>query len=102
MASSLAAVWDGGVEIVGSGPVDDHASDAGASRASKRSSTRASTGPGRAKRGKGNVLSSSFTCWKSTPEIRLNSWVCCHMFFSPRPHCYDLYYNYINLMLFIL
>ena len=63
MASELEPLWEGGHSI--SGAAGDEKSEA-------RSGTSRGRGGARAKKGQSGVLSSSFTCWKNTPDSCLN------------------------------
>ena len=67
MASELDSVWDGG-DVVGAGAAPDNASEAGST--TSRASSKAK--PKRAGRGKAKSLSTSFQCWQSTPEPKMN------------------------------
>ncbi len=71
MASELETLWDGGV--VANYQQGEDASDTGRSTRSRASSKqraapKSAPGGGRAKRGQGQVLSSSFTCWRNAPD----------------------------------
>ena len=71
MASELNPIWDsnGVLAPFTEPPPDDAVSDAGRSTKSTRSNPNAKAkAAGRAPRGKATMLSSSFTCWKVTPE----------------------------------
>ena len=67
MASSLPSFFADGMQLVERGPDDDIPSESGRSRSSAPK-VKAAPGKGRSRRGRGVTLSSSFTCWRVTPE----------------------------------
>lgn len=71
MASGLDLVWGGGASL--GGAVEENPSEAGTStRSTTRSKPKAAP---RTKKGKVVTLSSSFTCWRLTPDPWLNCYI---------------------------
>lgn len=68
MSSELEVAWDGGVVAeYARSEVDAPPSESGRSTRASTRSAKAKSAP-RAKRGKAQQLSNSFTCWRNTPE----------------------------------
>ncbi len=71
MASELEVVWDGGAAVGQMAPEEAPSETGRSTRSTRTASARAAKakgGPPKPKRGAVVTLSSSFTCWKNTPE----------------------------------